>query len=477
MPKPFSASIDVLILTPIAIEFEAIRTFLKNTRFFTDHLFTRSYCVGNLQQGSHSISIALRETKSGHLPTAKAVQEGMQLFKPQLLVLFGTAGGLRKVKIGDIIVATVGCSYESGKVVDDSFYSNIKVLSTHQRVIEKASILAKQPALWKSQNSPAIAEKTAVHFGPILSGDKVLASDQAPLRQLLRERYYDALGLEMEAYAFLDVAQSYPDTETLIVRGVSDLLGDKTEANLLGSKALAVTNAAAFLHALLLQDDVLLAPSPHRISRKRIAMLLGLVAILSVFSLFWIKSPRVDALTATTPFSIDTVLNEEIPSTNNEEIKKTPTPAHETAIAAKKTIQTEITKSAPSEESRQPVTLQSTIPSVADDPRVNNSNTTSYQPPVSFSNVDSLSKVVSENRVDLPTFIFKIYVEDQNGKTIRGANYIIDGKPIQLVRNKVRLTAGEHQLEIHYSNYEPIKTLINVPSLDNEQTIQKLFLQ
>ena len=70
-----------------------------------------------------------------------------------------------------------------------------------------------------------------VFLGAIAAGEQVVASTQSESYQLIRNAYSDALAVEMESYGFLKAAQAHSGLEALAVRGISDLLEGKAEAD------------------------------------------------------------------------------------------------------------------------------------------------------------------------------------------------------------------------------------------------------
>src|SRR5262249_29658521 len=82
-------------------------------------------------------------------------------------------------------------------------------------------------------------------------GEKVLASTQSELFRLLKETYGDALAVEMEGYGFLRAVRKHHPVHGLVIRGISDLLDDKTEADASGAQQVAAQRAAAFAFQVL----------------------------------------------------------------------------------------------------------------------------------------------------------------------------------------------------------------------------------
>jgi hypothetical protein len=68
---------------------------------------------------------------------------------------------------------------------------------------------------------------------------------------------FDALALEMEGYGFLKAAHAHSGLEALVVRGISDLLEGKADADKGGSQERASRHAAAFAFQVLAKLSIL----------------------------------------------------------------------------------------------------------------------------------------------------------------------------------------------------------------------------
>jgi hypothetical protein len=93
--------------------------------------------------------------------------------------------------------------------------------------------------------------KPQVLLGPIAAGEQVLVSKESETYRLVRANYGDALAVEMEGYGFLKATHAYSNLEALVVRGISDPLEGKTEADESGSQEMASQHAAAFAFEVL----------------------------------------------------------------------------------------------------------------------------------------------------------------------------------------------------------------------------------
>ena len=65
-----------------------------------------------------------------------------------------------------------------------------------------------------------------VFVGAIAAGEKVLASSDSEIYNLLRSTYEDALAIEMEGHGFFQATYRHAEILALIVRGLSDLIDD-----------------------------------------------------------------------------------------------------------------------------------------------------------------------------------------------------------------------------------------------------------
>ena len=236
----------VAILSAIRIEYEAVRAHLTDLHQEI-HQSGTIYERGNFTANGQSWDVLIGETGIGNTRTAAETVTIIEYFKPSLILLVGVAGGLKDVKLGDVVAATKVYGYESGKA-GRTFRPRPDVRSSSHRMEQRARAEARRRD-WLQRVEEAFLDPASVphvYVAPIASGNQVAASMDSALGNLLRSNYSDALAVEMEGYGFLEALHAYPRIDALIIRGISDRLDDKTEADAKNFQEVAARCAAAW---------------------------------------------------------------------------------------------------------------------------------------------------------------------------------------------------------------------------------------
>lgn len=229
----------IVILTPIEVEYRAVRKFLENRQ--SQLLHQSSYETGTYQ-GSQVI---IRQIGATNNVAATETIQMLHHFQPDYVIMVGVAGGVKDVSIGDVLVPTKVYAYERGKDTDSGFVTRPDTYRFDQGLIERAKMVDRE------FEDLSVAPPYKVFFGPVASGDKVINSHKAQITSLIKGTYNDTLGLEMEAVGFATALMSSPSTKGIMIRGVSDLLDDKSKADESGSQERASANAAHFAFSLI----------------------------------------------------------------------------------------------------------------------------------------------------------------------------------------------------------------------------------
>ena len=95
-----------------------------------------------------------------------------------------------------------------------------------------------------------------MYLGPIAAGEAVVADNAGRIATQLRRHYGDALAIEMEGRGFLEAAHIDSGCRAVVVRGISDLLTGKSEADAIGWQYRAADAAASFFFEMLALEAV-----------------------------------------------------------------------------------------------------------------------------------------------------------------------------------------------------------------------------
>lgn len=237
-----------VIVTALPVEYNAIRSHLIEVEE-EEHVQGDVYEHGKFENNGQIWDVGIVEIGAGNPNAAAKTERAIAHFHPSVTIFVGVAGGIKDVTVGDIVVATKVYGYHSGKAAEE-FQTRPAVSLPHHRILERARAEARKND-WlyriKSHDTP----KARVFLGAIAAGEEVVVSKQSVSYKLIRSHYSDALAVEMESYGFLRAAQAYSDLEALVVRGISDLLENKTTSDEHGGQELASRHAAAFAFEVL----------------------------------------------------------------------------------------------------------------------------------------------------------------------------------------------------------------------------------
>ena len=242
-----------VILTAIPTEYQAVRAHLSSLAE-TTHPQGTVYETGIFEcPGREPWSVTIVEIGAGNPGAAIETERAARFVNPEILMFVGVAGGIKDVELCDVVVATKVYGYEAGKSEED-FRPRPSVGESSYPLVQRARAEARKDdwirrAGITTSNSPS--QRPRVIVAPIAAGEKVVASRRSEVFQFLREQYGDAVAVEMEGRGFLMAAHANAGIDALIVRGISDLLGDKSEADRAGFQERAVDHASAFAFEIL----------------------------------------------------------------------------------------------------------------------------------------------------------------------------------------------------------------------------------
>lgn len=256
----------VLILTPLALEFDAVVKFLtdrKPPEYFDEAAYEQGTFVG----WHHTYTVVVRRTGMKNVDVALCTERAIQHFKPQIALLLGIAAGIKDVRIGDVLVANKAYGYESGKEdADGHFKARPVVEPLSGELLARADALSRKTD-WKHRTRDG-APEARIFIGPIAAGEKVIASIDNPSYQRLKAHFNDTLGLELESVGFATALRGHRHLHGLIIRGISDLCEGKAEADTGNGRELAAERAAAVGFELLWELDASTFIQPNMDTKK-----------------------------------------------------------------------------------------------------------------------------------------------------------------------------------------------------------------
>jgi nucleoside phosphorylase len=229
----------VVIITALPLEYKAVKSFVKGCQEVL-HPSGTIYEEGEYQHWK----IGLAEIGQGNANAAMETVKAIDFFKPEYVFFVGVAGGIKDVNLGDVVIAEVVKGYEKGKETDTGFLPRGEVGQSNFALVQRAKAIAKNDWFKNLKTEP----KALV--GVIAAGEKVVASERSITYEILTKLYSDALAVEMEGIGFLTAIHA-SNARGIVIRGISDLLSNKTESDKSGWQEKSAYHAAAFTFAML----------------------------------------------------------------------------------------------------------------------------------------------------------------------------------------------------------------------------------
>jgi nucleoside phosphorylase len=239
-----------VVVTALSLECKAVCKYLANRHQVTHPLGTVYERGSFVSESGCEWDVLVIECGAGNVTAAAEVERAFSFFQPEIALFVGIAGGLKDVRIGDVVVGTKIYAYESGKEKEE-FETRPEVHLPSYRLAQRAKAEIRS-GQWVNRIQAEMSSGPAKAFaGPIASGEKVIASSVSVNRSLLKDRYGDALAVEMEGYGFLRGVYLNSQLAALVVRGISDLIEGKETSDAGGSQERAAEAASAFAFEML----------------------------------------------------------------------------------------------------------------------------------------------------------------------------------------------------------------------------------
>ncbi|MFI0776640.1 hypothetical protein [Streptomyces sp. NPDC021212] len=244
---------DVVVLTALEIEYRAVRAHLDDprpVRAERGSLFETGVFRSGARPGGRQVAIHM--TGPGNPGAAALVERAAALFAPRAVLFVGVAGGVKDVALGDVVAADAVYDYETGKDTECGFLPRQKTHQPAYGLVQLARNVAASGD-WQRQILPggATTPLPRAHVKPIAAGGRVVGHERSDVGLRLAAVAGDAIAVDMEGFGFLAGAYVNQQLDALVIRGISDLLGDKGEAHDEHWQPVASRHAAAFAFELI----------------------------------------------------------------------------------------------------------------------------------------------------------------------------------------------------------------------------------
>lgn len=238
--------IKILIQTALSLEFAAVKPFLTDIKIVRHPSTGSIYNEGNYNGNE----ILIVETGAGNVRSADETGRAIEFFKPDYVFFVGVAGGLKDVKIGDVVASSKVIGFEMGK--DDAEFKPRFDTIPSSYILEQIAKHVKREDRWKQLIKVTNTVEAEAFVQPIAAGEKVVSSNQSIAFAYLKRYCSDAVAIDMEGNGFLIGARPH-HAHAIEVRGISDLIENKAVSDAEGTQPRAAANAAAFCFEMINQ--------------------------------------------------------------------------------------------------------------------------------------------------------------------------------------------------------------------------------
>lgn len=247
-----STDINVLVVTALKLERLAVREHLIGVETESASSLAADIGTSVSSPGQH---VAIIETGPGNVGAGVLTAKAEEMFRPEYVVMFGVAGGVKDVAIGDVVASSKVYWVEGGKAAD-KFKPRPDFAPVSPSMVQLARAVSADNAwMGRAKSSggtwPGTGREPQSFVGPIVVGEKVVIDERAEVAQVMSQTFSDAIAVAMEDFGALRCATVNERAKAIAIRGISDLMAHKADADADGSQRLAAANGAAFLFDLL----------------------------------------------------------------------------------------------------------------------------------------------------------------------------------------------------------------------------------
>ncbi|MSM38684.1 MAG: hypothetical protein GJT30_03550 [Geobacter sp.] len=233
------SSVDFAIVVALDKEFAALMHFFPELkRTLVPGCDVRTYYTATIPTalgGQYRIVATLLHSM-GNLDAAHATADLIRDWSPRFVIVNGIAGGLNPEAqfFGDVVVSDSIIYYEPGKISRTGVATRNKQFQADPSLLD--GLLSLRDSTWKMRLPSRPDGKTSshslpqLHFGPIASGEKVIASSVEADR--LRSTHGKLIAVEMESAGVASAAFSaIKRIGFLTIRAICDFADEKKHDN------------------------------------------------------------------------------------------------------------------------------------------------------------------------------------------------------------------------------------------------------
>lgn len=236
---------QVLIVTAIEPEYNSVRQHLADLNPAVHPKSGTQYEIGI---GPNGVTVAILEIGAGNPGAGIETERAITFWNPDFVCFVGVAGGLKDVRLGDVVASSSVVGYEGGKAKDELLVREEHIPSTYS--LEQLAKSIRRLDGWTQRILSPTEEIPKCKVGKIAAGEKVVASTKSEAYHLIASHISDALAVDMEGLGFLK-ATFQNRTNAIVIRGISDLIDNKASSDGKGYQEIASRNAAAFAFEMI----------------------------------------------------------------------------------------------------------------------------------------------------------------------------------------------------------------------------------
>ncbi len=252
-------------MTALGEEREAVRRHLSDVGVVRTGTTTGDR--GIFESDGSVAAVAVIETGPGNVEASIATSAALRDLGPRTVVMVGIAGGVKDVSIGDVVASRKVYWVEAAKLEPErTAAGTTRSVSRSRpdfgpvsnRLVQTARAVIASAA-WRRRGLEGDAKRldgqqARALVSPLAIAEKVVADKHSTLAVAIRESFSDAVAVAMEDFGVLRAVAQHETAASIAVRGISDLLDDKSQTDAQGAQGLAAANAAAFAFELLAVD-------------------------------------------------------------------------------------------------------------------------------------------------------------------------------------------------------------------------------